>query len=87
MVVKSVSLVELKKQQWAKEKGEIFHYIYGQNINDFGFFFYYYFIRPCFRRTRKTKRILEKSKDTVDRFQRSKVNYLWTQIIYHDTVR
>lgn len=28
MVVKSVSLVELKKQQWAREKGNIYIYCY-----------------------------------------------------------
>jgi hypothetical protein len=30
MVVKSVSLVELKKQQWAKEKGKLFLIRFGQ---------------------------------------------------------
>lgn len=86
--MKSVSLVELKKQQWAKEKGMIC-----TNSNSFIFKTFWFWLclydisRGCglrtrrvlfynhvFRRAGKIKRILEKSK-YADCFQRSKVFY------------
>lgn len=64
MVVKSLSLVELKKQQWAKEKGRYNIYIFVVLASDYFQLFkiYFWFTTTFFRRASKIKQLLEKSK-------------------------